>query len=202
MAERFPVRFKIARTAGEFEQIHALNYRTFVEEIPQHEPNRKRRLVDRFHAQNTYLIALRGDRLVGMMAVRGERPFSLDVKLADLDSYLPPGRSVCEVRLAAVVAGERRGRVLWGLLQLVREYLEGRGWDLAIASCTPLQMKLYRHLGFVPFGPLVGTPEVPFQPMYITVEAFDAQTRELEQRTRSKVQAGKSRRIRTVPATG
>src|SRR5207249_9548347 len=114
-SKRSDLRFKVANTPEEFEQIHALNYRTFVEEIPQHTSNRERRLVDRFHEQNTYLICLRADRLVGMMAVRGDRPFSLDAKLPALDTYLPAGRSLCEIRLLAVVPRERRGRVFWGL---------------------------------------------------------------------------------------
>ena len=33
--------YRIAREPWEFEQIHRLNYRTFVEEIPQHPPNPK-----------------------------------------------------------------------------------------------------------------------------------------------------------------
>ena len=37
-------RLKLAETAAEREQIHALNYATFVEEIPQHAPNPSRRL--------------------------------------------------------------------------------------------------------------------------------------------------------------
>ena len=85
--------FRIASEEWEFEQIHRLNYATFVEEIPQHPPNPQRRLVDRFHADNTYVIAVHGDRLVGMAAVRDKRPFSLDAKLANLDAYLPPHRS-------------------------------------------------------------------------------------------------------------
>src|SRR3954465_11782876 len=93
---------KIAREEWEFEQIHRLNYRTFVEEIPQHTPNPDGRLVDRFHAENTYLIAVAGERGVGMLAMRDRRPFSLDAKLSDLDGYLPPHRSVAEVRLMAV----------------------------------------------------------------------------------------------------
>jgi hypothetical protein len=194
--------FRVATTADEIEQIHALNYRTFVEEIPQHPANPERRLVDRFHEQNTYLVAMRGERVVGMMAVRGDRPFSLDGKLSDLDSYLPAGRVLCEVRLLAVLPGERRGRVFWGLAQLVHEHFLARGWDLAVSSCTPRQMKLYRHMGFVPFGPLVGTADVPFQPMYLTVEAFEAQTRALERRTRLSVRISKTRRDRPVPATG
>ncbi len=33
------LRFKIASGESEFEQIFRLNYKTFVEEIPQHPPN-------------------------------------------------------------------------------------------------------------------------------------------------------------------
>jgi hypothetical protein len=41
--------FKVASEDSEFEQIHRLNYRTFVEEIPQHGPNPDCTLVDRFN---------------------------------------------------------------------------------------------------------------------------------------------------------
>ena len=200
MAEPKGLVFKVASTPEEFQQIHALNYRTFVEEIPQHAANAERKLIDRFHEQNTYLICMRGKRLVGMMALRGDRPFSLDAKLPALDSYLPPARSLCEVRLLAVEPGQRRGRVFWGLARLVWEHFRGRGWDLAVASCTPSQMKLYRHMGFVPFGPLVGTAEALFQPMYLTIEMFEERTRALEARTRVGVRLG--RRSRAAPATG
>jgi len=88
-------RFKIASEASEFEQIHGLNHRTFAEEIPQHRAHPSGRLVDRFHEENTYAICLAGSRLAGMVALRGRRPFSLDQKLPDLDSYLPAARSVC-----------------------------------------------------------------------------------------------------------
>jgi hypothetical protein len=37
--------YKIAETENEFEQIFRLNYKTFVEEIPQHERNAEKRLV-------------------------------------------------------------------------------------------------------------------------------------------------------------
>ena len=200
MADHKGIHFKVASTPEEFEQIHALNYRTFVEEIPQHTPNPERRLVDRFHEQNTYIICLRGNRLIGMIALRAERPFSLDAKVSALDSYVPGGRSVCEVRLMAVEPGERRGRVFWGILRLAWEYSRGRGWNLFVASCSVRQMKLYRHLGFVPFGPLVGSVEAPFQPMYITLEAFEERAHALEARTRIGVRLG--RRSRPAPATG
>jgi hypothetical protein len=88
------LRIKIATEAWEFEQIHQLNYRTFVEEIPQHAPNPEGRLVDRFHAQNHYVIVLNGRELVGMVAWRHQRPFSLDSKVPNLDAHLPAGRSL------------------------------------------------------------------------------------------------------------
>jgi hypothetical protein len=43
--------YKIATATAEFEAIYELNCRSFVEEIPQHPPNPRRRLVGRFHAE-------------------------------------------------------------------------------------------------------------------------------------------------------
>ena len=171
-----PVRFKIADDTSEHEQVAQLAYETFVEEIPQHTPNPARRHVDRFHDENTYLLAMDGDMVVGMLAVRGTRPFSLDQKLGGVDPYLPPGRRVCELRLLAVRPTHRHGFVFKGLIDLLLTYGRACGYDLAIISGTLRQAKLYRHLGFVPFGPLVGTSEAPFQPMYITIERFEQVT--------------------------
>src|SRR5207253_185916 len=81
MSTRQPLVFKTATEDWEFEQIHRLNYKTFAEEIPQHQASPTHRLVDKFHLENTYLISLCGKTLVGMLAVRGSRPFSLDQKL-------------------------------------------------------------------------------------------------------------------------
>lgn len=175
---RQPLVFKFASEDWEFEQIHRLNYRTFVEEIPQHQPSPAHRLVDKFHAENTYLICLSGRKLAGMLAVRGHRPFSLDQKLARLDSYLPAGRRICEIRLLAVEKRFRGAQVLQGILALLWQHGIEKGYDLAIISGTTRQFKLYQHLGFVPFGPLVGTGDAQFQPMYITLETFEATARE------------------------
>jgi len=119
--------FKIATEDWEFEQIHRLNYKTFVEEIPQHEVNSAETLIDKFHDENTYIICLRGDLLVGMVAARGNRPFSLDQKVEALDSYLPPAASICEIRLLAVEKGHRKGRVLKGLLTTLADHCMERG---------------------------------------------------------------------------
>jgi len=171
-AER-TLRFKIASEEAELEQIFRLNYKTFVEEIPQHPPNPEKRLVDRFHHENAYLIALDAEEVIGMMAVRDKRPFSLDEKLGNIDRYLPPGRKICEVRLLAVLASHRNGMVFQGLLKLLLEYGRSQRYNLAVISGTVRQQKLYKHLGFVPFGPMVGSKEAQYQPMYLTLEEFE-----------------------------
>ncbi len=173
--------FKTANEDWEFEQIHRLNYKTFVEEIPQHHASPTQRLVDKFHAENTYLICLAEQKLVGMLAVRGSRPFSLDQKLPDLNTYLPADRRICEIRLLAIekkFRGARGGQVLAGILALLWQHGIEKGYDLAIISGTTRQLKLYQHLGFVPFGPLVGTGDAQFQPMYVTLETFEVTARE------------------------
>jgi hypothetical protein len=164
--------YKIAETENEFEQIFRLNYKTFVEEIPQHERNSEKRLVDKFHAENTYLICMEGNRLLGMLAMRDTRPFSLDLKLENLDSYLPEHTSICEIRLLAVEPDKRSTRIFGGLILQLAGYCDERHYDLAIMSGTTRQAKLYRHLGFVPFGPLVGNGDTLFQPMYLTLDSY------------------------------
>ena len=163
---------KIASQEHEFEQIHRLNYETFVEEIPQHHPNPERRLVDKFHENNIYIICQKGRELIGMVTVRGRRPFSLDAKLANLDSYLPPARSICEIRLLTVRKEYRRTRVARDLLEAAGAYCKEHGYDLAVISGILNQQKLYRHMGFVPFGPVVGTTGAQYQPMYLTPENY------------------------------
>ena len=170
-----PLQFKVATEEWEFEQVHQLNYRTFVEEIPQHQPLSTPRLVDKFHNENTYLICLCGNRVVGMVAARGRRPFSLDQKLPDLDSYLPPGRRACEIRLLSVEKEYRNGQVFRGLTALMWQFGTEHGYDLGVISGTTRQQRLYRHLGFVPFGPQVGKGDAMFQPMYLTLEKFEKQ---------------------------
>ena len=173
------LKFKIASEPWEFEAIHRLNYKTFAEEIPQHARNDQHRLVDKFHPDNTYAICLRDQQLAGMVAGRTKRPFSLDGKLADLDGYLPPGRKVLEVRLLSVEKEFRNGFVFSRLVGLLAQHFREQGFDLAIISGTLRQTRLYRHLGFVPFGPIVGQGDAQFQPMYLTLETFLQMARQL-----------------------
>lgn len=169
--------FKVANQAWEIEQIHRLNYATFVEEIPQHRKNSEARLVDKFHDENTYLICLRNQQLVGMMAVRDRRPFSLDQKLVNLDNYLPSHISVCELRLLATDRNQRSPRIVVGIMRLFEQYAQEKGYDLALISGTVRQLRLYRAMGFEPFGPIVGKDKAQFQPMYLSLQNYESRFR-------------------------
>lgn len=165
--------YKIASTEQEMKQIYELNYKTFVEEIPQHCPNVHRRLIDKYDSENTYLIGLHKNKLAAMLALRDRRPFSMDAKIADFEQYIPfQQEHMFEIRLLAIDPVYRGTRMLSGLLRYLDRFIRMSGYDAGIISGTVRELKLYAHLGFVPFGPLVGTEEAAYQPMYITPASF------------------------------
>jgi len=130
--------------------VHTLNYKTFVEEIPLHKPNREKKLADKFHEENTYIICVHLERriLAGMIVFRDQRPFSLDSKLENFDSFLPDdGRSLCEIRLLAVEEEYRYTRISQGLIAHLAGHEIDCGHDLAGISGTVRQSKLHKYLG-------------------------------------------------------
>ena len=171
---------KIAELDEEFEQIHRLNYRMFVEEIPQHPPNDERRLIDKFHRENTYLICIHEQRVIAMIALRDKRPFSLDAKLPDLEAYLPAFDSILEYRLLVVEKEYRNSRIFCAIMLEAFSLAMQYEYDLAIISGSLRQQHLYRNLGFKPFAHRVGSEGAWFQPMYIDV----ASACELKRRSR------------------
>lgn len=166
--------YKIAETPLEFEQIYELNYRTFVEEIPQHEEHVSRQLVDKFHDENTYLICKKDNQVVGMIAIRSKRPFSLDGKIGKVEQHLPVEvKNPVEIRLLAIEKRYRNGRAFLGLAQALIRHCLKAGYDAALISGTTRQQKLYGQLGFLPFAYLTGSEDAAFQPMYLTKKTFE-----------------------------
>ena len=167
--------YKIAETPSEFIQIHQLNYETFVEEIPQHERNDSHTLIDKFHDENTYIICLKEERVVGMIAFRSQRPFSLDKKIGEVERHFSFNvESPVEIRLLAIEKAYRNGRAFLGLAQALVRHCLKVGYDVAFISGTVREQKLYGQLGFIPFAHLTGSDEAAFQPMYLTRATFDA----------------------------
>lgn len=163
---------KIARTNAEFQAIAKLNYETFVEEIPQHPPNEERMLVDKFHEENTYIVLYKDRELVGMLAFRDQRPFSIDLKIGNVESYLPAEvcKKMCEVRLLAIKKEFRAGRVFLRLAQALYAYVLGRNYSACVISGVTSQEHLYKHIGFTQFAEAVGDANARFLPMVLTSE--------------------------------
>jgi hypothetical protein len=93
---------------------------------------------------------MNGAELLGMVALRGQRPFSLDFKFDNLDSYVPENSKPVEIRLLAIEPGYRKTSVLLGILLRGVEVARARGYDIALISGTTRQIKqlptFWRHL--------------------------------------------------------
>ncbi|KAB2333327.1 aminotransferase class V-fold PLP-dependent enzyme [Cytobacillus depressus] len=167
---------KVARTEMEFAEIAKLNYETFVEEIPQHEPDEHGFRVDSFHDENKYIIVLKDQELAGMIAIRDQRPFSLDKKIGPVEKLLPEYAlegKLCEIRLLAVRKEHRNGRVFFMLVGALSDYAYKQGYSAAVISGTVREQKLYKQMGFEAFSDAVGTEDAQFIPMALTRKQFE-----------------------------
>jgi hypothetical protein len=165
--------FKIADTQEEFNQIFHLNHETFAEEIPQHETSESGQLVDKFHNENIYFICKKDNDLIAMIAYRDKRPFSLDSKILDLDSYLPKDKTKpCEIRLLSVKKEYRGTRIFTTIALELLKYVLNQNCDIGLISGIIKQERLYKHIGFVPFAKIIGNEDAKFQPMFITKETI------------------------------
>ena len=161
--------FKRADSASEFEQIHALNYSTFVREIPQHVDPGDSRLVDKFHEKNLYFVAVRGDRVVGMLSLHDQPPFSVASRLPDPDILHHPGIRPLEVRLLAIQPDERHSAVFGGLAWSVLHHVRSSGHTHLFISGLEDRLPMYQQLGFEALGPAVGAHGAQFVPMCLPV---------------------------------
>lgn len=170
-------RFKPAETPAELEQVHRLNYQTFVREIPQHDDPGTGQLIDKFHDKNQYLICLKDGELAGMVSWSDQPPFSVEKRLPDRQVLDVPGVRPVEIRLLAVVPEERSSPVMAGLVWSL--YLESaaKGWTHFVISGVVEQLELYTHLGFETLGPAVGSGRASFVPMWLPVGKLETTMR-------------------------
>ena len=165
--------FKRADTPEEIEQVHRLNYRTFVKEIQQHADTGTGRLVDKFHEWNTYFLAILDDQVIGMLSVHDRAPFSVESRLPDPAMIRQPGMRPLEVRLLAIEHAERHGPVLVGLTYVMNYFARENGYTHYLISAVVEQIPLYKHLGFHELGPAKGKPGAMFAPMMATLDDVD-----------------------------
>ena len=190
--------FKRAETPAEMEQVHELNYRTFVKEIQQHADNGQGRLVDKFHEWNTYFLALLNGQVIGMLSVHDRAPFSVEARMPDRSLIQQPGMRPLEVRLLAIEKEERHGPVLVGLVYMMNGFARENGYTHYLISAVTEQLALYRHLGFEPLGPAVGKLGATFVPMIASLEQVHAHMQStmllLERRAAREFAAAEKRR--------
>ena len=167
--------FKAAETSAEHEQLHRLNYETFVREVPQHDDPGDGRLVDKFHDKNRYFVALEGERVVGMLSVHDRPPFSIAEKLPDPALLERIGPRPLEVRLLAVEPRHRNGVVFSGLCVAVLRHAQRHGYSHMLISGVADRLRLYERMGFRPLGPAVTQGGARFVPMVVQVDGMPSQ---------------------------
>ncbi|HEV3260175.1 MAG TPA: aminotransferase class V-fold PLP-dependent enzyme [Gemmataceae bacterium] len=161
--------FKRAETDEELEQVHRLNYRTFVGEIPQHPDPGEDQLIDKFHDKNAYFIVLCEGRVIGMVSGHDQPPFSIAQRLKDPQILQRPGTRPLEVRLLAIEPDKRNSTVFFGLVWSLYDFALSRGYSHLFISGLKERTFLYRRLGFEPLGPAVASGKAYFVPMVLTV---------------------------------
>lgn len=173
--------FKRAETHQEFEQIHRLNHRTFVGEIPQHPDTGNGVLIDKFHNKNAYLIVLRESRVVGMVSAHDEPPFSVAERLREPGILERQGTRPLEVRLLAIEPEERNSTMFFGLIWSLYEYARAHGYTHLFISGVEERLALYQRLGFVALGPAVGCGQASFVPMVLTIGQLPVKMQRVKQ---------------------
>lgn len=172
--------FKRAESTFEFEEIHRLNFRTFVNEIPQHPDPGTGLLVDKFHHKNAYFIVLCHNRVVGMLSGHDQPPFSVADRLADATILQRPGIRPLEVRLLAIEPDKRNSTVFFGLLWSLYGYAQEKGYTHLFISGLKERVRLYKRLGFEQLGPPVSHGKAAFVPMVLTVGQLPARLERLK----------------------
>jgi|GEM_PF-60675 len=190
MFQAGPYLFKQADSAAEFEQIHTLNHATFVREIPQHHDSGEGRLVDKFHEKNQYFVAKRGERVVGMLSVHDQPPFSIAERLPDPAFLDSPGMRPLEVRLLAIEPTERASSVFGGLAWAVMQHVRTTGHTHLFISGFEDRHSLYEGLGFEPLGPAVGPTGSRFVPMCLPVSRLEARHARNDQLWQRRLERG------------
>jgi aspartate aminotransferase-like enzyme len=192
--------FKRAETKQEFDQVHRLNYRTFVTEIPQHQDPGTGLLVDKFHDKSAYLIALRGGRVVAMVSVHDQPPFSVADRLPDPDVLRLPGTHPLEVRLLAIEPAERNSLMFFGMIWFSYNYALAHGKTHMYISGVEERLGLYRRIGFRPLGPAVRSGGASFVPMVL--DLYDMPGHILRMKRQWETRYGQTYQDVTPPGPG
>lgn len=156
--------FKEAESSTEWEQVHALNHRVFADEVGQHPTTSSGLLIDRFHAQSRYFVAVLDGVVVGMVSANAGPEFSIAKRLTNINDLRDLPRPI-ELRLLAIDAEQRNRTILAGLLWQVYSFSRSNGFSHLLISAITERESMYRKLGFRSLGPAVPEGAARFTPM-------------------------------------
>lgn len=177
-----PFVFKLADSSEEIEEVHRINYETFVREVSQYDDDGSGRLVDKFVEKNIYLICKLDEEAVGMVAVHDEPPFSVVSRLENPRILGQLCSRPLEVRLLTVRTEHRNSLALPGLLYAVYRFAESGGYSHLLASGITGQLELYEKIGFRPLGPPIESGGAAFAPMVLELADLPASKRKVAAR--------------------
>ena len=183
------IEFTEAITPEQIEQIHRLNHKIFAEEVRQHHTTADGLLIDRFHAKNHYFIAVKDNKIVGMISAHDGPLFSVASRLFDA-SILIRLRAPLEVRLLAVQPRYRNRSLLAGLFWQVHRYAKAHNYSDMLISGITERLPMYQKLGFLPLGPPVPDGAAAFVPMCLSLD-----TPTLQQQRRQQLYASHWQRM-------
>ena len=157
--------------ARDREQIYKIRHHVYATELAQHPENPAGELIDTLDAVNVYLVAKRGETVVGFAAVTppGALGYSLDKYFVRADVPLTFDDALYEVRLLTVIHPARGSDVATLLMYGAFRYCESRG-ARQIAAIGRLEvLDVYRRAGLRPLGRRVQAGAVTYELMTVDV---------------------------------
>lgn len=160
--------------ANDREQIYRVRHAVYAHELAQHPENPSGRLVDALDAVNVYLLAKRGDQVVGFISVTPPNPrgYSLDKYFTRSETGLVFDDGLCEVRLLTVVPPSRGSDLAFLLMYGALRYCESIGGRQVAAIGRLEVLDVYRRVGFELRGRRVQSGAVAYELMTADVRSL------------------------------
>ena len=157
-------------THEDLPEVRRLLHRTFVAELGQYSDAGEGQHADKFEHKNHAYLAWEHGRLVGMVAVHGEAPFSVAARLPQDTPMESIADHPLEVRLLCVDPGRRGTHIAFQLMAAVFAHAIAHDFRELWISGVEEQLPLYRKLGFEALGPAIPDGKVAFTPMRVRID--------------------------------
>ena len=156
------------------EAIYALRHQVYAQELGQHAENGACRLTDNLDAVNVYLVAKRGGRIEGFVAITPPNALGYSVDKYFTRAQLPFAfdGSLYEIRLLTVVGSHRRTSVAALLMYGALRYVESAGGRTVVAIGRIEVLNMYARAGLQTLGLRARSGQVTYELMSAEVSAL------------------------------